>query len=130
MLRVGGAVSGVLLTVEGMVKYGFHIELTSAILRVIVLLSLVPTFGLMGAVYGLAATGLIEEVIYLIITFRHTRLRPRDLALGLWRPSLATAVMAIVLVEAGLDQPLADAAAMWRTLHLAGTALLGASGVR
>ena len=126
MLRVGGAVSGVLLTVEGMVKYGFHIELTSAILRVIVLLSLVPTFGLMGAVYGLAATGLIEEVIYLIITFRHTRLRPRDLALGLWRPSLATAVMAIVLLGAGLDQPLPDVAAMWRTLHLAGTALLGA----
>jgi O-antigen/teichoic acid export membrane protein len=126
MLRVGGAVSGALLTVEGMVKYGFRIELTSTILRVIVLLSLVPTLGLLGAACGVAATGLIEEVIYLVVTFRHTKLKARDLGLGIWRPALATGVMSLVVLAAGLHRPLADPSAVWSTLQLVATAVIGA----
>lgn len=126
MLRVGGAVSGALLTVEGMVKYGFRIELTSTILRVIVLLSLVPTLGLLGAACGVAATGLIEEVIYLVVTFRHTKLKARDLGLGIWRPAVATGVMSLVVLAAGLHRPLADPSAVWSTLQLVATAVIGA----
>jgi lipopolysaccharide exporter len=126
MLRVSGAVSGALLTVEGRVKSAFRIELTSTVLRIFVLLVLVPQFGLLGAAYGVAATGLIEEVIYLIVTFRHTKLHARDLALGVWRPALATCVMTLVLLAAGLHRPLVDAGVIWSSLLLVATGLIGA----
>jgi O-antigen/teichoic acid export membrane protein len=126
MFRVGGAVSAALLTAEGMVARAFRVELVSAVLRVIILLALVPRFGLIGAASGVAAIGLIEEVFYLVITFRHTGLRARDLAFGVWRPALATGVMVLVLLAAGLHQPGADEGLVWHAMQLAGTVLLGA----
>lgn len=87
MFRISGAVSAVLLTAEGLVARAFRVELVSAVLRVVLLLALVPRFGLIGAASGVAVISLVEEVFYLIITFRHTGLRARDLALGVWRPA-------------------------------------------
>jgi hypothetical protein len=51
-----------------------------------------------------AAAGFIEEVIYVVVTFRRTGLRARDLALNTWRPALATGMMALVLLCAGLTR--------------------------
>ncbi len=125
MFRISGAVSAVLLTAEGLVARAFRVELVSAVLRVVLLLALVPRFGLLGAAGAVAVIALVEEVYYLVITFRHTGLRPRDLALGLWRPALAAGVMALVLLDLGLDQPL-DRGLAWNIVTLAGTVLLGA----
>jgi lipopolysaccharide exporter len=126
MFQVGGAVSIVLLTVEGMLTVNFRIELTLSALRIIVLLAVVPTFGVIGAASGVAAVGLVQEAIYLIVTFRHTGLHARDLALGVWRPALAAGVMSLVVLAAGVYQPLADMGVIWSSLRLAATALLGA----
>ena len=65
-------------------------------------------------------------MIYLVVTFRHTGLRLRDLALNLWRPALAAGVMALVVLAAGLQRPLADVAVIWSGLHLALAVLVGA----
>ena len=124
MFRVSGAVSAVLLTAEGLVARAFRVELASAVLRVVLLLVLVPRFGLLGAAAGVAVIALVEEVYYLVITFRHTGLRPRDLALGLWRPALAAGVMALVLLAGGLDRPV-EGGLVWNIVGLGGTVLLG-----
>jgi lipopolysaccharide exporter len=104
MFRVGGAISSAVLMAEGVPHIGFRVELASTILRLIVLLALVPRFGLVGAASGVAAAGFIEEVIYVVVTFRRTGLRARDLALNTWRPALATGMMALVLLCAGLTR--------------------------
>jgi PST family polysaccharide transporter len=109
VFRVGASISATLLTAEGVPQIGFRIEAVLTILRVVGLLALVPVFGLIGAAAAAAAAGLIEEAIYLVVTFRRVGLRPRDLALNLWRPALATAAMALVLLAMGLTEPLAGA---------------------
>ncbi len=126
MFQVGGAVSGALLTVEGLLHINFRINLTIAVVKIIVLLALVPSFGLIGAAAGVAAIALLQDAIYVAVTFRHTGLRLRDLALNLWRPMLAAGVMAVVVLEAGLDQPVDDVGVFWSGLHLAWAVLVGA----
>ena len=126
MFQVGGAVGITLLSVEGMMSVNFRIQFGLSVLRILILLALVPAFGLIGAASGVAAVALIDEAIYLVVTFRHTGLRARDLATGVWRPALATGVMWLVLLAAGLPQPLADAGVIWAGLRLAATALFGA----
>ena len=80
---------------------------------------------MLGAAYGVAATGLIEEVIYLVVTFRRAGLHARDLAQCLWRPGLATAIMAWTLLGTGLAQPPSDAGLLWNCLALAMTVAFG-----
>jgi len=125
MFQVGGTVSSILLTVEGMLSVNFRIEVALSALRIIVLLAVVPAFGVIGAASGVAAVGLVQEAIYLVVTFRHTGLRARDLAANIWRPALATGGMALVLLATGLTQPPSDVGVARYCLLLAGTALLG-----
>jgi lipopolysaccharide exporter len=126
VLRVGGAISGALLTAEGVPHIAFRVEAVVTVVRLAALLVAVPTFGLIGVVAAVAVTAMADETIYLVVTFRRTGLRARDLALVLWRPALATGVMALVLLAAGLHRPPADAGVLWRSLQLATTVLLGA----
>jgi O-antigen/teichoic acid export membrane protein len=126
MFRLGGAVSGALLTVEGRMNLNFRIELTCAVLRIIVLLALVPAFGLIGAALGVAAVGLVQEAIFLVVTFRLAGLHGRHLASCVWRPALAAGVMALVLLAAGLHEPVADLGVVWSGLRLMAAALVGA----
>jgi lipopolysaccharide exporter len=127
MLRVGAAVSGALLTVDGLVNYSFRIEFASAILRLLTLLVLVPRFGLLGAAAGVAATGLVEEAIYLFVTARHVKLRMADFVSNLWRPTLAAGVMAIVLAVLGFDRAVAGAGWLEGASRLAGAITIGAA---
>jgi O-antigen/teichoic acid export membrane protein len=127
MFQVGGLVSEALLTVQGQLSLNFRINLAFSILKIIVLLVLVPTFGLMGAASGVAAIGLLQDTVYLVVTFRHAGLRLRDLALNLWRSVLAASVMAAVLLGTGLHiEPLGDGGVIWSGLHLAMAVLIGA----
>ena len=81
----------------------------------------------MGAASGVAAIGLLQDTVYLVVTFRHAGLRLRDLALNLWRSVLAASVMAAVLLGTGLHiEPLGDGGVIWSGLHLAMAVLIGA----
>jgi O-antigen/teichoic acid export membrane protein len=126
VFRVTGAVSAALMTVEGMLKLCFWVELTSSAVKIILLLILVPPLGVIGAAIGVAVISLIDEVFYLIITFRHTRLRARDLVLGVWRPALATGVMSVAVWGVGLLWPQADMGVIWNGLQLGLTVPIGA----
>jgi O-antigen/teichoic acid export membrane protein len=126
IFQVGGAISGALLTVDGLLNLNFRIELATAGLRVIVLLVMVPSFGLIGAATGVAACALFQEVVYLGVTFQRTGLRARDLAANVWRPALATGGMALALLATGLTQQPVDASGVCSGLLLAATVLTGA----
>lgn len=126
VFRVAASISSAFMTAEGMMARAVRVELTCAVVRVVVLLSLVPRFGLIGAASGVAVVALVEEAYYLIITFRHTGLRARDLVLNIWRPTLATGVMALTLQATGLTQPPFGTSVLWSCLLLAAIALIGA----
>jgi O-antigen/teichoic acid export membrane protein len=126
VFQVGTSISAVLLMAEGVPHIGFRIEFVLTVLRLIALLVLVPSFGLVGAASGVAATGFIGEVIYLVVTSRRTGLHARDLALNLWRPALATGAMALVLLATGLAQRPPGEGAVWSGLLLAAAVSIGA----
>jgi PST family polysaccharide transporter len=126
VFRVGGAISGALLMAEGVPQIGFRIEAVVTVVRLVALLVAVPAFGLIGAAVAVAATALVDETIYLIVTFRRTGLRARDLALNIWRPTLATGGMVLALLTTGLTEPALDASGVSSGLSLAATVLIGA----
>lgn len=125
VMRVGAYISSTLLFAEGAPQVTVRIEVPLMILRVLSLVVLVPIFGLFGAVWSVAVTGVIEEITYLIVTFRRTGLRGRDLADNLWRPLLATGGMAVVLYAAGLTNLPSGASTAWSAGLLGGSILLG-----
>ena len=126
VFQVGTSIAMVLLMVENLLHISFRAECVSTLLRLTALLVLVPVFGLVGGASGMAGTDLIMEVIYLAITCRRVGLRAHDLALNLWRPALATGVMALVLLAAGLTQPPGGAGAVRSGVLLGATVLAGA----
>lgn len=126
VLRVGGAISGALLMAEGVPHIGFRIEAVVTVVRLAALLIAVPTFGLIGAAAAVAVTATVDEVVYLVVTFRRVGLRALDLALIIWRPALATGGMVLVLLTTGLTQPSVGAGLGWSLLLLGATVLLGA----
>ena len=126
VFRVGGAISGALLMAEGVPHIGFRIEAFVTVVRLAALLFAVPAFGLIGAAAAVAVTALVDETIYLIVTFRRVGLRARDLVLNIWRPTLATGGMALALLTIGLTEPALDASITSSGLLLAATVLIGA----
>ncbi|HLB96685.1 MAG TPA: lipopolysaccharide biosynthesis protein, partial [Acetobacteraceae bacterium] len=76
VFRVGGAISGALLMAEGVPHIGFRIEAVVTVVRLVALLVAVPAFGLIGAAAAVAVTALVDEVIYLVVTFRRVGLLP------------------------------------------------------
>jgi O-antigen/teichoic acid export membrane protein len=126
IFRVGSYISGALLMAEGVPHIGFQIELAATILRLTSLLVLVPHYGLVGAASGVVATGFIAEVIYTVVTVRRTAMRASDLAANLWRPALATAAMALVLLATGLTRSTSGGSAAWSALLLVATVAIGA----
>jgi len=126
VFRVGGAISGALLMAEGVPHIGFRIEAVVTVVRLMALLAAVPAFGLIGAAAAVAVTALVDETIYLVVTFRRSGLRARDLALNIWRPTLATGGMALALLTTGLTQPALDPSGVSAGFLLAVTVLTGA----
>ncbi len=126
VFRVGGTISAVLLTAQGVPHIAFRIEAVVTVVRLAALLVAVPVFGLIGAAAAVAVTAIADETIYLIVTFRRAGLRAGDLALILWRPALATGGMALALLNTGLTQPAVGADLWWSGVLLGAAVLLGA----
>jgi O-antigen/teichoic acid export membrane protein len=102
MAKVIAYISAVLLNANAMLGVQFRILITGLIARVILLVVLIRPFGLMGA--AMAATGciVVEEVLFMFVTFRYFSLRPVELLRGTWRCVLSTGVMALVLMLQGI----------------------------
>jgi O-antigen/teichoic acid export membrane protein len=127
VVRVGAYIGSTLLLVEGVPQLNVRIDGVLIVLRLGTLLVLVPILGIMGAVASAAIAGVTEEVVYIIVTFRRVGLRGRDLTANLWRPLLATAGMAIVLMRSGLTSTPTGMESRWSLLLLGASILLGAT---
>ena len=126
VFRVGGIISAVLLTAEGAPNIAFRIEAVVTTVRLVALLVAVPALGLIGAAVAVAITAMVDEVIYLVVTFRRASLHASDLAMILWRPALATGGMALAVYATGLTQPPAEGIGANGGFLLAAIVLLGA----
>lgn len=78
------------------------IILVPALLRIMAVIMLLPTFGLTGAVVGVSIAVMLEHGLYLFNALRIARLRMASLWWLTWRPALACAAMVLVLWQAGL----------------------------
>ena len=101
-VSVFGVLGFHLLSAHALLGSIFRIMLAGAVIRVAMLAVLVPPFGLIGAAAAAAASTLMEQAIYIIVTFRTFHVRIRDLLGHVWRSLLATAAMVGVLATTGL----------------------------
>jgi O-antigen/teichoic acid export membrane protein len=118
---VAGTVSGALLNARAALRTIFAITVASAALRILLLLALVPSFGVLGAAYGIGLVVVLDNLALVAAVLRMLRLSARRLLAVIARPALATAVMALVLWGSGLGwvAPPASAAAAWPLLLVA-----------
>jgi lipopolysaccharide exporter len=128
MVKVIAYISGVLLNAHGMIHIQFRVLAVSLVVRIVVLFALIGSLGLLGAAVAASASIVVEEVVFLAVTFRHFKLSIRRLLRMMWRSIAATIVMAGVLWLCGLGwAPLATEAPLSLAAVLAGGTLLGAA---
>jgi lipopolysaccharide exporter len=127
MLGVITNVSGALLTVSGMLSLQFRFIVLTTVVRLVLLLVLVNEIGIVGAGIAAAGTLMVEECSYLVVTFRRFHVRVADLWRGIWRPILATAAMAGVLIWQGLGWTALPGSPLVIGEHLALAVAIGAS---
>ena len=99
---VFGQISNALFGAHAMLRSLFVITLGGMTLRLVLLLILLPPFGIIGAVFAAGIPMLCEYAIYVAVTLRRFNLRVSDLSRRIWRPLAATVVMAAWLYALGL----------------------------
>jgi O-antigen/teichoic acid export membrane protein len=96
------ALAEALFSANAWLKTVLRITVTTTILQVVLLLVLIPRFGLIGGATAVAATGVAREALYIATAIRRLRLEVRRLLAAVVRPLVAAACMAAVLNWAGL----------------------------
>jgi lipopolysaccharide exporter len=114
------------LDASGLVHIDFRAVCITAALRVALALTLVPAFGLAGAVWGGALATVLDQVIYLAIKRWVLPFQLTALLRQVWRPALATAAMAAAVAWSGLGRLPAGADGLVAAQHVVVPALLGA----
>jgi lipopolysaccharide exporter len=110
----------------GLLRQDFSVILAGAVIRTGLVAALVPGFGLMGAVAGVALSLLLEPVAYLVLKSWAMPFSARALAGVVIRPILATAGMALVVSRLDLAAAAASETVAGLILPLALAALTGA----
>lgn len=101
-IMVFGHLSLLLLSAHALLGRLAGITLTGALARVGLLALLIPGFGLSGAAIGVAVAVVLEQALAVATALRQMRVEPAALFRRIWRPVLAVAAMAAVLVGTGL----------------------------
>jgi lipopolysaccharide exporter len=98
IFRVVTFVGTTLLTVYAMLEVQFHSTTVILLIRFVLLIVLIDRFGLVGSGIAVAMVAIIEEVYYLIVTFRRFKLRPMKLLTTNARSVAATVVMTATII--------------------------------
>jgi lipopolysaccharide exporter len=101
-LNVTSYVSGAALNAQGRPQVNFRLGAISTVFKVVLLVCMTWTYGLIGAAAAVALSLVVEQLLYLNVTRRYVGVRIAELAQQVWRPVFATAVMATVLAGLGL----------------------------
>lgn len=101
-LKVVAQISGTLFAATGLLSANFRIIAVTAGLRLVLLILLVQSFGLVGGAVAILVSVALEEALFLASAARKLGFRPMDLLRRTWRSLAATAVMAATLTSTGL----------------------------
>jgi lipopolysaccharide exporter len=96
-IMVFGHLSLHLLSAHALLGRLVGITLAGAAVRVALLALLIPNFGLTGAAIGAAIAVVLEQALTVATALRRFRIDPRQMINRIWRPIVATAVMAAIL---------------------------------
>lgn len=102
MVKVIAYFSTVLFNAAGLIHVQVRVLYISLVVRAVLLFALIHPLGMTGAVIAAIASVAVEELLFLVITFRRFKLRPIDLLRDIWRSMLAAAAMAAVLRWQGI----------------------------
>jgi O-antigen/teichoic acid export membrane protein len=102
MISLFSAVTEALFSAHAWLKTILWMSAVATTLRLLLLLILIPRYGLLGGAFAAAIMGLLQEVIYLGTCMRRLNMRVWRILAGLIRPAAAVAIMAATLVWAGL----------------------------
>ncbi len=132
IVAVFGYIGMVLLSAHGRLKLVFRAGVAGMCVRVGLLIAVAPRFGLPGVAAAAALGMATEQGVLTWTTLRDARLRSADLIRHVWRPALAGAAMACVLLSSGLlvERAVAEPAAIGPDLLLpavAGAAVYAAA---
>jgi O-antigen/teichoic acid export membrane protein len=100
-IMVFGHLSLHLLSAHALLGRLVGITLAGSGVRVVLLLLLIPRFGLTGAAAGAAVAVVVEQALTLATALRRFHLDAATLVRRVWRPVLAAAAMAAVLAISG-----------------------------
>jgi lipopolysaccharide exporter len=95
-------ISGTLFTATGLLTSTFRIVVVTAAVRVALLVTLVPRFGLIGGAVAILVTVVLEELMFLAISAHKLGFPILEMPRRLWRNVTATGIMAATLSLSGL----------------------------
>jgi O-antigen/teichoic acid export membrane protein len=122
-VTVTSYVTAASLNAEGLAQVNFRLGAYAAAIKLPLLAGGIWGFGLWGGALGVALSLVVEQLLYLDAARHRLAVSLADLATQAWRPTLAAAVMAAVLLACGLGWNSAanDTAAVGHLLAATGT---------
>lgn len=125
ILTIFGSVSSTLFYANAWLKAMTIMNIATTICRVLLLIILVPRFGLMGAAIAVAITDIADQLLYLFMTLRKLRIGFRRIFTMVIRTLIAACAMAVILRLLNLGWTDMPGSAQQIGLRLAETVLLG-----
>ena len=102
MISLFSAVSEALFSAHAWLKTIIWMSATGTVLRLLLLLVLIPHYGLLGGALAAAVMGVFQEAIYLVTGMRRLKLPVWTVLSSVVRPAGAVAIMAATLASIGL----------------------------
>jgi lipopolysaccharide exporter len=120
IMTVFGQISLHLMSAHSLLGRLTFIALAGAMLRIVLLLLLIPPFGVAGAAWAAAIATCVDQGVTLLMALRHLRVSVIAFVRQIVRPALAAGAMAIGVLAAGSSHAL-DGNVVW-TLVVQATA--------
>jgi O-antigen/teichoic acid export membrane protein len=98
ILKVIATISGTLLTVYGLQAIQWRIVSVSLIVRLVLMVALVTRFGLLGGALAAATSSILDEIMYLFVTFRRFHVSATTLLYSNWRCLFGVTIMTITVL--------------------------------
>ncbi len=105
VVTVFGQISLNLMSAHGLLGRLTAVATAGAVLRIVLLLALIPGYGVAGAAWGAAIAICLDQGVTTVMALWHLKIGLREFAGPVARPLLATTVMAIGVAAVGVWYP-------------------------
>jgi lipopolysaccharide exporter len=101
-IMILGLISASVLNAHAALRPMFRVQIFAVVVRLGLMISLVPRFGLIGAAIGVALGTITEHILYLRMALRRLQITTATVVPYVWRGVVATVIMVAGTFEAGL----------------------------